>query len=251
MCEMKKKDNENLGVAYLEELSKDKRYSLEVDSAGHYNLDEQHKLFIYLYSHYENLKKVCELMEIEEHLGRDYLLRYATQQELRRLNLARYHRRIATNMISYQDLGSYMSSLLISDVNTEGDKLSQSNKLQLIRLMMDWHKGMLEFTQHPEELIHQSVEEELEELKASDIKELLQKKKLITSIGKAEEKVKGSTSNLEGAFNEGQITKSLTQEDKLSRKDLIKKILSTGEFNETEVKFIKSLTIKELKELIT
>lgn len=244
----KKKIHENLGMQYLEELSGDPKYSLAADPTGFYELDENHKTFIELYSQYNNLAIVCELMEIEPFIGKDYLLRFSTQQELRRLNLARYHRQIATKIISYQDLGSYLSSWLIGDATTESDKLKKSEKLQLIKLMMDWHKGMAEYSKSPHQIIDITVEEELEELKATDIRELLQKKKLLKSISEAQKEVQG-----EEAIKPEKPKKSEKAEEpqsKYTKKQLIEIILEAGKFSESEREFIETLTVKELEELI-
>lgn len=240
---MSKKKEENVGMLYLEELSSDTRYSLSVDPENQFKLDAEHKQFIELYSQYNNLAVVCELMNIELHLGKDYLLRYSTQHELRRLNLARYHRQIATQIIAYQDLGSFLSSWLIGDSITESDKLKKSEKMQLVKLLMDWHKGMREFEQNPAEIIDMTIEEELSELKATDIRELLQKKKLISTIKKAKNEI-------EGIEDAEIIEEPKTKEEKLTKKQMIERVIEHGNFEGEEAEFVKSLTIKELREIL-
>ncbi len=240
MAKKKKEENpiilsESVGMEYLKELDNDDKYSLRADPTGFYGMDAQHKQFVELYSRYNNLMVVCELMNIEMYLAKDYLLRYSTQQELRRINLAIYHRSVATKIISYEDLGSYLSAWLIGDNVPEKEQLKKGEKLQLVKLMMDWHKGMKDFQQQPNLIIEKPIEEELEQLKAADIKELLQKKKLIESIKDAEKEVK---------------TKKKSEPTNLNKSSLIKQIKETGDFTKEELKYINELSVEELKELL-
>lgn len=240
-----KKKDENIGMQYLEDLSNDDRYSLLVDPTNKYDLEEEHKRFIELYAQYNDLGYVCSLLELDIHIGKDYLLRYSTQHELRRLNLARYHRQIATRIVSYHDLGAYLSSWLVGDNIPEKDQLKRSEKLDLVKIMMQWHKGMKDFYEHPQHIIEATVEEELEQLKATDIRELIQRKKLLRDVTGAEQKLKGVEPE------EVELVKEEdSPEKKLSKRELLDKILMSGEFSENETEFIKTLTVKELRELI-
>lgn len=234
-------NDENLGMQYLEDLSKDTKYSLSVDPDNLYDLSPEHKKFVELYSQYNNLLQVCALMDIEIHMGKDYLLRYSTQKELRRLNLALHHRKVATRIISYYDLGSYLSSWLIGDSVSESDKLNKGEKLQVMKLLLEWHKSANEFKNKPDEIIEATVEDELNELKAADIRELIQRKKLLSSIKKAESEVKNSTQTQ-------QETKKSSSN--INKNVLLEQIISSGEFNQHELEFIKNLSVDELKELI-
>lgn len=237
-------NDENLGMQYLEDLSNDNKYSLSVDPDNLYDLSNEHKRFIELYSQYNNLLQVCALMDIEIHIGKDYLLRYSTQKELRRLNLALHHRKIATRIISYYDLGSYLSSWLIGDSVSESDKLNKAEKLQVMKLLMDWHKSANEFKNKPDEIIEATIEDELNELKASDIRELIQRKKLLSSIKKAEQEVKHTKPEKEEKEEKKQQTHHI------DKSKLVEQIISSGEFSSYEIDFIKELSVEELKELI-
>ncbi len=242
----KKKNNKiienRLGLDYLKDIDDDSDYSLSVDPHNVYDLSDEHKQFIKLYLQYNSLSKVCSLLDIEPHVAKDYLLRYSTQSELRRLNLAIHHRKVATRIISYEDLGSYLSSWLIGDNITEDDKLKGPEKLRLVKLLLDWHKGMQEIRDRPAVVLDVSVEEELDQLKAVDIKELLQRKKLLSSIKKAEESLKGS-----GDIN----NKIKTQKpSSVSKETLLQQIFSVGQFSEAEKTFIETLSLEELKELV-
>ena len=214
----KNKQEKNLGMLYLEDLSNDKRYSLSVDPENKYNLTEEHKKFIELYAQYNDLSYVCNMLDIELYNAKDYLLRYSTQYELRRLNLARYHRQIATRIISYQDLGSYLSSWLIGDNIPEKDQLKRSEKLDLVKIMMQWHKGMQDFYNEPSNIIEATAEEELEQLKVADIRELIQRKKLLKDVSDAEQKLKGVESkDTLNKFDEEETFKETSSKKEIGR----------------------------------
>lgn len=229
------------GMDYLKDIETDLNYSLSADPFNKYDLSSEHKKFIELYSQYNNLAVVAELLNINMQVAKDYLMRYSTRNELRRLNLARHHRNVATNIISFEDLGAYMSAYLIGDGIPEDEKLKKGDKLQLLRLLMEWHKHQTELSTNTQTFSTTVIEEELEELKATDIKELIQKRKLLQSIQEAEKEVKGQKPP----------TKKKSQNPvKINKDVLVSQIFQQGQFSDVEKEMIKKLTIEELKELI-
>lgn len=205
----------DLGMNYLKSLEDDPKYQIDVDPDNFYEMSEEHKQFVKLFVQYRNLAIVAELMEIDPVLAKDYFTRYSTQQEIRRINTAIYHRQVATNIIAFEDIGSYLSSWLIGADIPEADKLKKSEKLQVVKLLMDWHKNMREIIQKPEIITVQTIEDEIKELSVANIKQLLTTK----SILKANEEKKQSKT-ISNTDNKDELIAQLNEDNLLSKEEL-------------------------------
>ena len=221
---------DDLGMNYLKSLEDDPKYQIEVDPDDFYEMSNEHKTFVKLFVQYRNLAVVAELMEIDPVTAKDYFTRYSTQQEIRRINTAIYHRQVATNIIAFEDIGSYLSSWLIGVDITEADRLKKSEKLQVVKLLMDWHKNMREIIQKPEIITVQAIEDELKELSVANIKQLLATK----SILKTNEEKKQS--------------KPLTNTD--DKDELIAQLNEDNLLSKEELAYLETLSVKDLLALL-
>jgi len=205
----------DLGMNYLKSLENDSKYQIEVDPDGFYGMSSEHKTFVKLFVQYRNLAVVAELMEIDPTLAKDYFTRYSTQQEIRRINTALYHRQIATNIIAFEDIGSYLSSWLIDADITEVDRLKKSEKLQVVKLLMDWHKSMREIIQKPEIITVETIEDEIKELSVANIKQLLATKSILNT-----NKEKKQSKPLPNTNDKDELIAHLNEDNVLSKEEL-------------------------------
>jgi len=205
----------DIGMNYLKSLEDDPKYQIEVDPDGFYEMSPEHKTFVKLFVQYRNLAVVAELMNIDLALAKDYFTRYSTQQEIRRINIAIYHRQIATNIIAFEDIGSYLSSWLIGADIPEADRLTKSEKLQVVRLLMDWHKSMREIIQKPEIITVETIEDEIKELSIANIKQLLATKSILNR-----NKEKKQSKPLPNTDNKDELIAQLNEDNMLSKEEL-------------------------------
>lgn len=205
----------DIGMNYLKSLEDDPKYQIEVDPDGFYEMSPEHKTFIKLFVQYRNLAVVAELMDIDPALAKDYFTRYSTQQEIRRINTAIYHRQVATNIIAFEDIGSYLSSWLIGADIPEADRLTKSEKLQVVRLLMDWHKSMREIIQKPEIITVETIEDEIKELSVANIKQLLATKSILNK-----NKEKKQSKPLPNTDDKDELIAQLNEDNMLSKEEL-------------------------------
>lgn len=206
---------DDLGMNYLKSLEDDPKYQIDVDPDNFYEMSKEHKQFVKLFVQYRNLAIVAELMEIEPGLAKDYFTRYSTQQEIRRINTAIYHRQVATNIIAFEDIGSYLSSWLVGADVPEVDRLKKSEKIQVVKLLMDWHKSMREIIQKPEIITAQTIEDEIKELSVANIKQLLSTKSILKL-----NKEKKQSKPLPNTDNKDELIAHLNEDNLLSKEEL-------------------------------
>lgn len=221
---------DDLGMNYLKSLEDDPKYQIEVDPDGFYEMSSEHKTFVKLFVQYRNLAVVAELMEIDPVTAKDYFTRYSTQQEIRRINIAIYHRQVATNIIAFEDIGSYLSSWLIGADITEADRLKKGEKLQVVKLLMDWHKNMREIIQKPEIITVQTIEDEIKELSVANIKQLL------------------ATNSILKANEEKKLSKPLPNTD--DKDELIAQLNEGNMLSKEELEYLETLSVKDLLTLL-
>ncbi len=205
----------DIGMNYLKSLEDDPKYQIEVDPDGFYEMSPEHKTFVKLFVQYRNLAVVAELMNIDPALAKDYFTRYSTQQEIRRINTAIYHRQVATNIIAFEDIGSYLSSWLIGADIPEADRLTKSEKLQVVRLLMDWHKSMREIIQKPEIITVETIEDEIKELSVANIKQLLATKSILKR-----NKEKKQSKSLPNTDDKDELIAQINEDNMLSKEEL-------------------------------
>jgi hypothetical protein len=223
---MKKKiiDVDTKGLEYLKTLDADNNFKIDVDPDNFYDLSPEHKAFIGLYVEYRNLGVVSQLMNLDILDSKRYFTAYATQKEIRRITAALYHRQAATKIIAFEELGAYLSGWLVGGDIVESDQLTKSEKIQVVRLLMEWHKSMKEFAANPTILTTSVIEEELKNLSVANIKQLIHTDKMLSSK-KISDKKEDLNINKQNLIDELNIDNSLTNE---------------------EIKYLESLPVKEL-----
>lgn len=162
---------------YLSELEKDPKYSLEVDPENKYNLSDEQKQFIHLYVEHKNLATVAYMMDIKMDVAKSYLMSYYSQTEIRRINLAMYHRQFNTRMATLDELGGYLTSVLIDNV-PEADRLKSNEKLRVIQLLIDLNKFKEESIKDPSVIMARDIDIQIKNLSVATIEKLLAQDKL-------------------------------------------------------------------------
>ena len=138
---------------------------------------EEQKNFIKFYIEYKDVKLASVLANIDENKAIDYLSAYSSQQEIRRIYKALMHRRFASKIISLDKIGAYLSTFLTDEFIPEGEKLNSKDKLKCVNLLLDYYKLKSEFITNPKEILtEKDLEEDIKSLSIDTIKSLLNTK---------------------------------------------------------------------------
>ena len=121
---------------YCNELITNPDFSLKVDPENKYNFSDNQKLFIENYVNYKNLMTAANLTGIEFSEAKKYINDYRTQCEIRRINKALYHHQFARKLISLEEIGGYLSSLLTDEFVPIADQLPSTDKLKVVNTVM-------------------------------------------------------------------------------------------------------------------
>lgn len=162
----------DLSTNYLTEIESDPKYSLEVDPENKYGLTDEHKQFIHLYAEHKNLATVAYMMDIKMDVAKSYLMSYYSQTEIRRINLAMYHRQFNTRMITLDEIGGYLTSVLIDNV-PEADRLKSTEKLRVVQLLIDLNKFKEEAKRDPSIIMANDIDIQIKNLSVATIEKLL------------------------------------------------------------------------------
>ena len=167
---------ENLTVledGYIEKLEKDNKYSMRIDPENKYNLSDTQKDFIRFYVDWKNIPLASQMAGIDKSTGIAYYNSYPVKMEIRRLSLAMYHRQFATKMLNMDEIGGYLTSLLM-DVNVaEADKLNVKDKIGIAKMLVEINEKKSKAVVDPENIIDVDINEELENLSVDAIHQLI------------------------------------------------------------------------------
>ena len=162
---------------YINEINTNTKYSLDIDPLNIYNMLEEQKNFIKFYIEYKDVKLASVLANIDENKAIEYLSAYSSQQEIRRIYKALMHRRFASKIISLDKIGAYLSTFLTDEFIPEGEKLNSKDKLKCVNLLLDYYKLKSEFITNPKEILtEKDLEEDIKSLSIDTIKSLLNTK---------------------------------------------------------------------------
>ena len=158
---------------YLEDLETNPKYSLVVDPENKYDMSEKQKLFIKQYIDTKDVATAAYLSGIDIEIAKTYYIAYSSQCEIRRINLAMYQRQFANRLLSLDEIGGYLSSLIV-DVNLPSiDKLKTADKLKVLQMLIDLNKMKIEAMQNPEIIMSKNIDSQLKSLSIETIKDLI------------------------------------------------------------------------------
>lgn len=166
-------DVAQLQKEYAKEIDEDPQYSLEPDPTGELQMSETQKDFIRHYVEFKNINTAAELTYIDADTAKAFFVAYNTQQEIRRINRALYHRQFAAKLVSLDDIGGYLSSLLTGDNVPLADQLKTTEKLRVVELLLKVNEMKSQSMQDPSQLAHSDIESQLKNLSVKTIQQLL------------------------------------------------------------------------------
>lgn len=174
---------------YIREIENDPRYSLVVDEKNRYKFTEEEKRFILNFVQYKSVATAAEMTGIDMNYARECFQKFETQQEIRRLNSALYHRQFSAKLLNLDAIGGYLSSLLM-DLNIPyADRLKSSDKLKVVDMLVKVNELKSQSIMDPTIIMSKDISEEIKDLSIETIQSLLaesdnlDKVKLIESIG--------------------------------------------------------------------
>lgn len=166
-------DVSNVQKQYLEEIDANPEYSLMPDPTGELNMSQMQKDFIRHYVNFKNIGAAAELAMIDADTAKSIFIAYDTQQEIRRINRALYHRQFASKLISIDDIGGYLSALLTGDNVPLADQLKTNEKLRVVELLIRLNEMKAQGLSDPSKLAHSNIEGQLKNLSVKTIQQML------------------------------------------------------------------------------
>lgn len=181
MPKKKKKENDLVPIqeipalqqAYTNELEVNPEYSVEPDPTGSMKLSQIHKDFIRHYVQFKNVATAAELSGIDMDTARSLFVSYDTQSEIRRINKALYHRQFAAKMLTIDQIGGYLTSLLTDENVPLADQLRTSDKLRVVDLIIKLNELKQQSLDDPAELAMKDIEVEIKTLSVQTIQQML------------------------------------------------------------------------------
>lgn len=163
---------ENMNLDYVETLNSPK-YSLTIDLENKYNFDETTKSFIKNYVQTKDIVLAANLTDINSNDAFNIFKRYEVQNEIRRLNCAIAQRQFLNKMLSLDQLGGYLSSMLTGEYSSVTTHLSIDDKNKIINTLLKIIEMKQNAVEEPATIISEDVDTQLKNLSIGAIKNLL------------------------------------------------------------------------------
>lgn len=170
--EQLEKQNE-LQASYMSELELNPKYSLNVDPENKYSMSDLKKMFVKYYIEFRNVNTAADLCNIDMDAAKELFKDFAVQNEIRRINLALYQRQFATKLLDVDQLGGYLSSLLIDAYTPIADRLTTNEKLRVVDMLLKLNELKAEAFKNPTIIIEKDINEQLKDLSVDALKALL------------------------------------------------------------------------------
>ena len=159
---------------YEKELEENPEYSLVVNAEGKYDMSEEQKKFVEYYVQFKSVSTACDLLGIEREVGLNYFVAYSTQQEIRRINRALYHRQFSQKMLDLDQIGGFLSSLVTDENVPLASQLNNVDKLKVINMIMEVMKLKKEALIDPEPLMkNNDISLEIKNLSINTLQNML------------------------------------------------------------------------------
>ena len=166
------KENEEQTLALKTELDKNPEFSLKVDPLDKYSMSTQ-KAFIKNYVEFKSVPMAAELSGIDIDTAKSYFVAYSSQQEIRRINRAMYQRQFSHKLLTIDELGGYLSSLITDENVPLADRVKTMDKVKIAQMLIDLQTYKNEGIEDPSKLINTDIEGEIKELSVKSIKLLI------------------------------------------------------------------------------
>ena len=211
--EVIEQENVALTNSLAMEIENNPKYSLLVDPENKYGMNDLQKEFIRYYIEFKNIPLAAELCGLEIAQAKEIFGSYSAQAEIRRINLALYHRQFQHKMLTIEQLGGWLSSLITDENVPVADRLKPTEKLKVAQMLIDMNDFKRNAFDNPNIIMVQNIEAELKNLSVNAIKQLIY------------------TTNI----------KSDDEKDKV-----LKQLQENNTYTPEEVAYLKTLSINEL-----
>lgn len=202
-------------------LNTDPRYSLDPDPTGRLGLDDKQKKFLKCYDEFPSIPLAANMAGLTEEEGRDIFLDPACKNERQRINRARNYRKFNYRLLTIDEVGSYLTAMLIDDDMSAGDRLSSKDKLQVTRQIIDLNKIKAEALANPKIIENVDYSDAgIQDLEPEDLKKLIEQTK--------------------------QNNDAITGE----KHELITKINKDGNLDDVDLEHLWACSVSELKQLL-
>lgn len=188
---MSAEEMNQLEKQYEDELENNPQYSLIVDPENKYNMPELQKKFIEYYVQFKNVGTAAELAEIDMDTAKSFYVAYSTQQEIRRINKALYQRQFRNKLLSLDEIGGYLSSLLMDENIPIADRLKAGDKLKVAQMIIDLNLKKQEALIDPTVIMQNNIDVQIKDLSVKTIQQLLN---TMSSKNQNESEIIGNTS---------------------------------------------------------
>ena len=149
------------------------KFSLEVDPENKYHMLEDQKKFIKNYVQFKNIPLASELSGIDKETGTAYFMAYSTQQEIRRINLAMYHRQFNNKLMTIDEVGGWLTSVMVDENVPIVERLKTKDKLEVAKMIIDLNKLKANALEKPQILDAVVIEDQLKDLSVESIQNLI------------------------------------------------------------------------------
>ena len=160
--------------AYIEEIESNPAYSLQVDPEDKYKMGDLQKKFIEHYVNFKNVNTAAELTGIDQDTAKQFFIAYSTQQEIRRINLALYQRQFCNRLLSIDEIGGYLTSLLTGENVPIADQARTiTDKLRIVTMLIELNKLKSNGMQDPTVIMQKNIDIQIKDLSVQTIRQLI------------------------------------------------------------------------------
>ena len=235
---------EILEEEYYAKIDNDPKYDIVVDPTDKYKMSDTQKEFIANYVQFKNVPLAAKLTNIDEDTAMDYYNQYSTKMEIRRINLALYHRAFASKMLGLDEIGGYLTSLLIGENMAESDKIGTRDKLQVVKLMLEINKMKQETAIGANNIIDYDIQDQLNDLSVDAIKQLINSSKKKKSDD-GEEGKETVSDNFSKVYSDNSVDEIMQKKVAKELMGMANKSESDNELNNKISKFMQSSNEEE------
>lgn len=209
-------------------LKHDAQYSLDPDPTGVLKLDSAQKNFIKAYIEFRSIPTAAQVADIDEALAQKYFFDETCRSEIRRINLALYYRKFSRRLLTIDEIGGYLTSLLVDEDISESDRLTNKDKLQVAKMIIDLNQVKADAYKNPRTIENvEFVEKEIQDLSTEQIRQIIAQTKRPTKE-----------------------QKEAAAEENMKKDALLRKLNESGYFDPSEIDYLKTCSVAELEKLV-
>ena len=189
-------ENSSLTESLSAELETNPEFSLDVDPTDKYSMSDEQKTFIKNYVEFKSIPMAAELSGLDIDTAKAYFVAYSSQQEIRRINRAMYQRQFSHKLLTIDELGGYLSSLITDENVPLADRVKTMDKVRIAQMLIDLQTYKNEGIDDPSKIIDADIEGEIKELSVKSIKLLIAQNNKKKDEKKKNEAIKSASSML-------------------------------------------------------